>query len=177
MLNRRFRRSSQRAKPKSFKNSFLIAVFETCFILCSTPSRFVKTKPPFWSEKAEDVESCTQTVRLFVRKSGLYRVILLYRRLSVLCKELSYSVISLTNSDNEDDYKSCFLFCNGFFADVISRLSFLLSFPCSFLLFCHSRAWHGNLKEKINIVMSGPDPDIQRSPERAALVRGRQKKK
>ena len=178
MLNRRLRRSSQRAKPKSFKNSFLIAVFETCFILCSTPSRFVKTKPPFGSEKAEDVESCTRTVHLFVGRNRLFHAILHFRRLFLVSrKELSYSVISLTNSDNESDYKGCFLFCNGFFADVISRLSFLLSFPCSFLLFCHSRAWHGNLKEKINIVMSGLDPDIQRSPERAALVRGRQKKK
>ena len=140
MLNRRFRRSSQRAKPKSFKNSFLIAVFETCFILCSTPSRFVKTKPPFWSEKAEDVESCTRTVHLFVGRNRLFHAILHFRRSFLVSrKELSYSVISLTNSDNEDDYKSCFLFCNGFFADVISRLSFLLSFP-GFLPLSHPRA-------------------------------------
>ena len=116
MLNRRLRRSSQRAKPKSFKNSFLIAVFETCFILCSTPSRFVKTKPPFWSEKAEDVESCTRTVHLFVGRNRLFHAILHFRRLFLVSrKELSYSVISLTNSDNESDYKGCFLFCNGFF--------------------------------------------------------------
>ncbi len=140
MLNRRRRRSSQRAKPKSFKNSFLIAVFETCFILCSTPSRFVKTKPPFWSEKAEDVESCTRTVHLFVGRNRLFHAILHFRRSFLVSrKELSYSVISLTNSDNEDDYKSCFLFCNGFFADVISRLSFLLSFP-GFLPLSHPRA-------------------------------------
>ena len=116
MLNRRLRRSSQRAKPKSFKNSFLIAVFETCFILCSTPSRFVKTKPPFGSEKAEDVESCTRTVHLFVGRNRLFHAILHFRRLFLVSrKELSYSVISLTNSDNESDYKGCFLFCNGFF--------------------------------------------------------------
>ena len=169
MLNRRFRRSSQRAKPKSFKNSFLIAVFETCFILCSTPSRFVKTKPPFWSEKAEDVESCTRTVHLFVGRNRLFHAILHFRRSFLVSrKELSYSVISLTNSDNEDDYKSCFLFCNGFFADVISRLSFLLSFLCSFLLFCQSRAWHGNLKE-----IFGSSPNMTKKKGRTDTKKSR----
>ncbi|MFR5950312.1 MAG: hypothetical protein ACLUH4_08710, partial [Alphaproteobacteria bacterium] len=40
--------------------------------LCSTPSCFVKTKPPFRLEKAGGVQNCTRTARLFVRKAAYF---------------------------------------------------------------------------------------------------------
>ena len=44
-----------------------------------------------------------------------------------------------------------------FFPVIPVFFSSPLSFPYSFLLLCHSRAWHGNLKE-----MSGSRPDMTR---------------
>ena len=74
----------------------------------------LKTKPP--SNESGGVGNCSTTVCLFVRKSGLYRTILHKGGyIKVRTKEFPHSAVSLTIADGRNDYKSRFLFCNGFF--------------------------------------------------------------
>ena len=63
------------------------------------------------------VRNCENAVCLFVRKSGLSRIILPCRRLIrlVLCKEFRHSAVGLTVSVGRNDYKGYKLFCNAFF--------------------------------------------------------------
>ena len=62
----------------------------------------------------------------------------------------------------EDDIKEAALKRDSSSSVIPVFFSSSLSFPCSFLLPCHSRAWHGNLKE---ILGTSPNITKKKAPQ------------